>query len=101
MAKVGLQEAVRKAEEIIRELYPEDVLRDLLLEEIELSREDLQDVWLVTLGFTRPAQTTVAASVAGLVPNLPAVRAYKRIKIDAETGAFKGMTDRQLDEEPH
>lgn len=93
MASIGLQEAVQRANEILEELYPDQELKHVLLEEIELGRGG---TWYVTLGFTRPGAT--AFNIGSLAPPPPSGRAYKRIKINAETGEFEGMTDRLLEE---
>jgi hypothetical protein len=92
MASLGLQEAVQRANEVLEELYPDQELKHVLLEEIELGRSG---TWYVTLGFTRPGTTFNLTSFA---PPPPSGRAYKRIKINAETGEFEGMTDRLLEE---
>ncbi len=89
-----MREAVQKATATMRELYSEDQLQDLLLEEIELSRREIDPMWLVTMGFTRPRKFK---PLDAIVQPQTADRVYKRIKIDANTGAFKGMSDRQLD----
>jgi hypothetical protein len=93
MASLGLQEAVQRATEILEELYPDQELKHVLLEEIELGRGG---TWYVTLGFTHPG--SVGYGLAGLGPPPPSGRAYKTIKINAETGEFEGMTDRLLEE---
>jgi len=94
---IGLQEAVRRATEEIRKIYTEETLNDLLLEEIERSG----DQWLVPLGFTRPSRVSSLARAMGTGYNAvdPALRDYKRIKIDSKTGEFRGMVDRRLEEQ--
>jgi hypothetical protein len=88
---LGLQEAVQRATEILEELYPNQELRHVLLEEIELSKNG---TWYVTLGFTRPG--TLAS--AGVLAPSSANRVYKEIRINAQTGEFEGMKDRLLEE---
>ena len=90
MASIGLQEAIQRAMEILEELYPDQELKHVLLEEIESSRSG---TWHVTLGFTRPGTPTMGL---GLPPTTS--RTFKQIKINAETGAFEGMKDRLLEE---
>jgi hypothetical protein len=92
MAELGLQEAVRRAREILTELYPDEELKHVLLEEIE---RDRSGTWYVTLGFARPG---TLAGLAGLPSASSAQRAYKQIKINAKTGEFQGMRDRLLEE---
>lgn len=96
MPEIELRQAVERAFEEIHKIYDEKELNDLLLEEIERSGGD----WLVTVGFTRPSRISPYARAMGqdYVPVDPKLRDYKRIKIDAATGAFKGMTDRRLEE---
>lgn len=96
MSKMELRQAVERAFEEIRKIYDEEELNDLLLEEIERSGDE----WLVTVGFTRPSRLSHFAKAMGqdyatVDPNL---RDYKRIKLDANTGEFKGMRDRRLEE---
>jgi hypothetical protein len=83
---LGVKEAVQIATNALRDLYDNVELRDLLLEEVERSGR----VWQVTLGFTRPGRGQGIGAI--MVPQ----RAYKRIRIDAETGEFLGMEIRQL-----
>jgi hypothetical protein len=91
---LGLQEAVERATEVLRELYPNESLNQLLLEEIERGGP-ADRYWNVTLGFARPGSL---AGMTTVVTSSPQSRAYKRIRINAETGAFEGMTDRLLQE---
>ncbi|MBA2691280.1 MAG: hypothetical protein H0U65_02130 [Rubrobacter sp.] len=96
MSNIDLRQAVNRAFEEIRGIYDEDELNDLLLEEIEHSGGE----WLVTVGFTRSSRIPRLAKAMGQDYGSvdPKFRDYKRIKIDAATGAFKGMTDRRLEE---
>ena len=84
--EIDLKQAVRIAMESVADLYEAQgyQLGDLLLEEVERSG----DQWLVTVGFTRPA-TGIGSALAG--PR----RAFKRVRIDAETGRL-GMEIREL-----
>jgi hypothetical protein len=94
MTELGLQDAVQRAQEILEEeLYPNQELKHLLLEEIERGPTN---TWNVTLGFTRPG--TIGANIAQALAQPTSNRVYKRIRIDAKTGDFKGMTDRMLQE---
>jgi len=87
-------EAIRRAKEIIaKELYPDEKLEDLRLEEVELNDEGNQ--WLITFGFFRRRQVEVKSlpSYAGFGLPAPEIehRVYKRLKIGAFTGKFLGM----------
>lgn len=94
---LGLQEAVQRATEILEELYPDQELKHVLLEEIKRSGPT-NTYWDVTLGFTRPGTLASVGGLSALGPPPKSSRAYKRIRLDAETGAFEGMTDRELEE---
>lgn len=88
---IGLKEAVRRAYQVMGELYEGSELRDLLLEEIDRSGS----YWEVTMGFRRPGMDTPLGTILA-----PPGRAYKRLRINAETGEFDGMEIRQLPSPP-
>ena len=90
---IGLREAVRKAIELVtQDLYSDQYLRDVLLEEVERSG----DVWLVTVEFQRtPKDTPNIGALFGAQP-----RTYKRIHIDAQTGEFISMNIRKPSSNP-
>lgn len=87
---LNLQEAVQRATEMLGELYPNQELRHVLLEEIERGGPT-GAYWEVTLGFVPPGTLILGSPQRSN-------RVYKRIRLDAETGEFEGMTDRQLEE---
>lgn len=89
--EIDVKEAVRIAFEGVQDLYEGVELKGLLLEEVERSRDD---VWLVTIGFNRPGRLTTALG-SPLSVAAPVGRAYKRVRIDAQTGEFIGMEIRQ------
>lgn len=98
---VDLRQAVRIAIDSVKDLYRVQgfELKDLLLEEVE--RND--DVWLVTVGFTRPDtdRSAVVGAIgqsiaAKAIASASARRAFKRVRIDARTGEFLGMEIRLL-----
>ena|SRR5215217_6657821 len=93
--KLDLRSAVERAFEAIQqELYPDRELPDLLLEEVMLRPNE----WEVTPGFTNPHVPQSAGALSGLMGQ-PKPRIYKRVLIDAKTGAVKGMLDGRIDEE--
>jgi hypothetical protein len=95
MTQLTLQEAVERATHLLEfELYPHEELRNVLLEEIERSRDG--ETWFVTIGFARPG-TIPNVITAGSGPT----RAYKTLKINASNGELEGMTDRLLRESTH
>ncbi len=84
--EIDLKQAVRMAIKEVIDLYEVQgyQLTDLLLEEVQRS----DDQWHITVRFTRP--TTIGGALAG--PR----RAFKRVRINAETGEFLGMEIREL-----
>lgn len=92
--ELDAKEAVRRATEIIEDLYSGRKLEGLLLEEVIYTPSNF---WEVTLGFTRPGRTMSTGGLSGVIPT-ERPRAYKRIRINAKTGEFGGMTDRNLED---
>ena len=76
-----VHEAINKAIAMIKEIYKDEDISDVELEEIERDGED----WLVTVGFNRQQQRTVLGGL--LLPQ----RTLKVVRIDRTTGEFKGM----------
>lgn len=91
---LDVKEAVRRATDVIQELYADRKLEGLLLEEVQFNPSGS---WDVTLGFTRPGRTMTGGALSNVLP-AERPRAYKRVKIDAQTGEFVGMTDRDLED---
>lgn len=79
-----MHEAVKKAIEVIREVYSGEGISEVEPEEIEFDDEH----WLITVGFTRQR---VRRELGGLA--LP-TRTLKVVRIDCRTGQFAGMTIR-------
>lgn len=97
MPTISVKEAVNFAKSAITELYHDDPLKNLALEEIELTNKDGQEVWEVTLGFYRPRSVTSNLNqLSAFFERQSEVenRVYKIIEIDAETGDFLKMSIR-------
>ena len=82
---IDIKQAVHAAEKFFKELYDKEILKNFLVEEVELS-EDEKD-WVVTVGFdfgeiqvSEPALFTSKSSTPR------AGRVYKEVQIDKETG---------------
>lgn len=76
-----MHEAVTSAVEVINDVYRDEGISDIEVEEIEFDDEN----WLITLGFTRQK---VRKALGGLA--LP-TRTLKIVKIGRRTGQFAGM----------
>jgi hypothetical protein len=101
MSLIPVQEAVSHAKKSLTELYQDDPLKELALEEIELVTEGSRNLWSVTLGFHRSKSvSTAGGGVLGLtnLRPMPQIenRVYKTVFIDASTGEFVKMDMRQV-----
>ncbi len=75
--QIDLRQAVDIATKTIRELYPEALLEDLLLEEISYLDRDTNREWEVALGFSRPYSAQRPGAVSGVFPQTRQ-RSYKK-----------------------
>jgi hypothetical protein len=93
MPTITTKEAVSMAKETISQLYSDDPLESLALEEIELINEDGEQLWAVTLGFYRPKSITIKGGGIGsmLRPAQVENRDYKTVFINANSGEFVKM----------
>lgn len=93
MPQISMKDAVSTAKTIINELYADEVLNALALEEIELVMDGETESWAVTLGFYRPKSVTVKSGAVSslLQPTQVENRDYKKLFINAENGAFTRM----------
>ena len=104
MATISVQDAVKRAKQVLAELFFDEPLRDLALEEIELVEEARRALWAVTLGFHRAKAVSVVEpsgrSSHFLFRDPPPAkiehRVYKTVFIDANSGEFVKMDIRQV-----
>jgi hypothetical protein len=87
---MNVKDAVRAAKQYVAELFADEGLSDLGLEEVEF--DDAAKVWKVTIGFSRPWDRTVTPLTAiargGSLP-----RSYKVVRIDDATGTVKSVKE--------
>lgn len=83
MPDISMEQAIETAEAAVRNVYKNETLRDVEVEEVEWDSED----WLITLGFTSSKSRQL---IGGLTIPL---RRLKRMRVDRYTGEFKGMTN--------
>ena len=84
-------EAVRTAKKLIRDLYADEPIKDVGLEELELCK-DGPGVWKVTIGFHRGQLTQ--GPLAGLNPAYR--RIYKKLLISNSDGKFISLKNRDV-----
>lgn len=87
---MDVKQAARLASDYFNGLYEEQGLKNVRLEEVELTEDG--KYWLITLSYPVQAET-------GIIPtlNLMPVRQYKIFKINAETGDVVSMKIRKVD----
>ncbi|CCF85538.1 hypothetical protein [Nitrolancea hollandica] len=92
---VTVKEAVRLARAYLLDLFENESLPNLRLEEVELSDDGSH--WLVTYGFTASEKDIEQPLFKGFGPSTTRTRRdYKIIKINAQTGEPVSMTIREL-----
>jgi len=89
---IDVKEAVKISQEYIQELYSKDEIRDLSLEEVEISEDN--SFWLVTVGFTK--QMTQPLNPMEAMSGPKYARFYKELKIDIEGGQVRSMKNKKL-----
>ena len=86
---MDVKEAVRTAKEYLVNLYEEENITDMGLEEAVFNDES--DNWDITIGFSRPWDTR-----NNVVSALRLRRSYKVVSIADSTGRAESLTDRIL-----
>ena len=87
---IEAKEAVRIAMEAMGDLYPEDQVPHLTLEEVEVGKDGT--TWVVIVSFSR----TFAKSTIEAMTGQQGTTTYKKIEIDAETCAVRSMKMHQV-----
>lgn len=87
---MNVKEAVKLAKEYVLDLFAEENITNLGLEEVNFY--DADGEWIVTLGFSRPwdePRNTLASLAQSTLPR----RSYKIVRID-DNGQVKGVKNR-------
>lgn len=90
---IDIKKAVSVAMEFANMLYGGKLPADFILEEIELDPQE--KYWLVTVGFFLPEKPDTSFSILTQQTKKP-IRAYKLIKVDANTGQPISMKIREV-----
>jgi len=90
---MDVKEAVKKAIEYIKDVFDSEHLENIGLEEVVLNEAD--DVWEITIGFSRPWDYPKPGLVTGLQPQNPK-REYKVVRIDNKSGEVKSIKIREI-----
>ncbi len=87
--EMDVKDAVNAAKQHIRDLFGEEHITNLGLEEVEFRERGNE--WLITIGFTRPWDNlTSISSVLSLPP-----RTYKVVRISDRTGNILSVRNRE------
>ena len=95
-----VKEAVRVAKEYVNDIFSEETIFDLGLEEVDF--DDASHEWRITLGFSRPWSGKQVAQPGGgggftlIPPPRLAGRVYKIVRIDDEQGRVASLKDRSV-----
>jgi hypothetical protein len=91
---VDVKEAVNLAKEHVSDLFADEKLTNLGLEEVEF--DEATNTWIVTLGFSRPwdEPRSTWASIAGQV--LYPRRSYKMIRISDGAEKILSVKNREV-----
>ncbi len=89
---MNVKEAVRAANKYITELFADEEVQDLGLEEVVF--DETANAWKITIGFSRPwERRSLAANLGGQDWKN---RSFKVVEINDLTGEIVGMTHRSL-----
>ena len=88
---MDVKEAVRTAKNYVSELFTDETITDVGLEEVVF--DDTSNNWEITIGFSRPWQKD---SLAASLGNQPPGRSYKLVCINDNDGHVTSLTDRVL-----
>ncbi len=92
---MDVKEAAQTAKAYVVELFAEEQIVNIGLEEAEFDR--ISNTWKITIGFSRPWDQKNVLSAA-LGEGRPA-RSYKVMRINNESGGVESLKDRLLRED--
>ena len=89
---MDVKEAVNRAKLYIADLYSDEEISDIGLEEVKFDEES--DAWNVTVGFTRPWDRLGTPSIT--LGQTQLLRSYKVLLLENESGDVEWVKDRIL-----
>ena len=81
--------AIEKAKECVREIYKDEPIVEVGLEEVEFMEKE--NVWAITVGFLRNWRSERNAISALAIPT----RTYKVVRIRDKDGSFESLRNRE------
>ena len=91
---MDVKQAVKAAREYVVNLYDEEEIMDIGLEEVEF--DYCSDQWRVTIGFSRPWDEEKSVAIPIPYSDARRPRSYKQVRIDAKDGQIVSLKDRIL-----
>ncbi len=88
-----VEEAITRAKAFVREVFANEEVSQIRLEEVEF--DDNDNAWLVTIGLMRPI-ITKQEHMPSYLSQAPLKRTYKVVKIADDGGAIPSVKIRQL-----
>ena len=85
---MDVKEAVQVAKKHISDLFKDEGITNLGLEEVEV---DIGDCWRITIGFSRPWDHKIGTMLAGTTS-----RSYKVVRVSDEDGRILSVKDRSF-----
>ncbi len=95
VVQMDMIEAVQKAKKYINEIFADENIDHLGVEEVVFDNDNKEETWKITIGFFRPwhQREGLAAALSQFRWNK---REFKVVKIDNRTGRIISMTHRTL-----
>jgi hypothetical protein len=90
--KMDVKEAVAAAKKFIAELFAQENITRLGLEEVEFDEQEGE--WRVTVGFSRPWDAA-ASALLSITQQANPPRSYKVVRISDSTGAALSVKNRE------
>ena len=89
-----VKEAVRTAKAHVTELFADENIREVGLEEVNF--DPVNNRWKITIGFSRHWDSVHKSNLAAALADRRPARSYKVVVINDETGQADSLTDRFL-----
>lgn len=90
---MNVKEVVTHAKQHVRDLFAEESLTNIGLEEVELDEQSNE--WIVTIGFSRPWDAPSNSLAALANPSIYPRRAYKIVRVANSNGAILSVKNRE------
>lgn len=91
---MNVKEVVTHAKQHVLDLFAEESLTNVGLEEVELDEQ--ANEWVVTIGFSRPWDEPRNALAALAAPSAYARRAYKIVRVSNANGTILSIKNREV-----